>query len=90
MGAGGRIAPTSLRRPGPAWYHNLRANPHATIVVNGVRREVVVRELSGSDRERGYRRGEEVFPGFTHYRRWAKDRRIPVLKLEPHREPPHA
>jgi deazaflavin-dependent oxidoreductase (nitroreductase family) len=67
----------------PSWYHNLRTNPHATIIVDGVRREVVACELSGTERERGYRRGEAIFPGFTHYRRWAKHRQIPVLRLEP-------
>lgn len=30
--------------------------------------------------------GEEIFPGFTHYRRWAKHRQIPVLRLEPFRD----
>jgi deazaflavin-dependent oxidoreductase (nitroreductase family) len=74
----------------PSWYHNLRANPHATIVVDGVRRDVVARELTGSDRERGYRRGEEIFPGFTRYVGWAKQRRIPVLRLEPLPKAPHA
>jgi hypothetical protein len=69
MGAGGRIAPTSLRRPGPAWYHNLRANPHATIVVDGVRREVVARELSGSDREHAV-----VVAGVA----WRRPRPMPV------------
>jgi deazaflavin-dependent oxidoreductase (nitroreductase family) len=77
------IASNFGRPHNPAWYYNLRANPNATIVVDGVRREVVARELSGSDRESGYRRGEEIFPGFTHYRRWATDRQIPVLRLEP-------
>ena len=67
----------------PGWYHNLRANPLATIVLDGVSREVAARELSGDERERGYRRGEEVFPAFSHYRHWAPDRRIPVLRLEP-------
>jgi deazaflavin-dependent oxidoreductase (nitroreductase family) len=65
----------------PAWYHNLRAHPRATLVAGGVSREVVARELDGAERERGYRRGEEVFPGFTHYRRWAAPRRIAVLSL---------
>jgi deazaflavin-dependent oxidoreductase (nitroreductase family) len=76
------IASNFGRPRNPAWYHNLRANPRATIVVHGVRREVVARELAGAERERGYRRGEEIFPGFTHYRRWAPNRQIPVLKLE--------
>ncbi|MFI6678140.1 nitroreductase family deazaflavin-dependent oxidoreductase [Kribbella sp. NPDC050470] len=71
-------------RPGhPAWYYNLRADQHATIVVDGQSREVVAYELHGAERERDYRRGEEVFPGFTRYRRWAADRTIPVLRLRP-------
>jgi F420H(2)-dependent quinone reductase len=79
------IASNFGRPRNPSWYYNLRANARATIVVDGVRREVVARELSGAERERGYRRGEEIFPGFTHYRRWAPNRQIPVLKLEPPR-----
>ena len=84
------IASNFGRSRSPSWYYNLRANPHATIVVGGVRREVVARELSGSDRERGYRRGEEIFPGFTRYRGWAKHRQIPVLRLEPLPQRPRA
>ena len=75
------IASNFGRARNPAWYHNLRANPRATIVTRGVSREVVAHELDGAARERGYRRGEEIFPGFEHYRRWAT-RRIPVLRLD--------
>jgi deazaflavin-dependent oxidoreductase (nitroreductase family) len=84
------IASNFGRRRNPSWCHNLRANPSATIVVDGVRRDVIARELKGSDRERGYRRGEEIFPGFTRYVGWAKHRRIPVFMLEPLPEAPHA
>jgi deazaflavin-dependent oxidoreductase (nitroreductase family) len=77
------IASNFGRPHNPAWYYNLRANPNATIVVDGVNRKVVARELRGSERERDYQRGEEIFPGFTHYRRWATNRQIPVLRLEP-------
>jgi deazaflavin-dependent oxidoreductase (nitroreductase family) len=77
------IASNFGRPHNPAWYHNLRANPQATILRGSISREVVAHELSGSERERGYRRGEEVFPGFTHYRRWAANRQIPVLRLRP-------
>jgi deazaflavin-dependent oxidoreductase (nitroreductase family) len=75
------IASNFGRRRNPSWYHNLRADPRATLVANGVSRTVVARETEGAERERGYRRGEEVFPGFVHYRRWAA-RQIPVLRLE--------
>jgi deazaflavin-dependent oxidoreductase (nitroreductase family) len=77
------IASNFGRPHNPAWYHNLRANPRATIVFEGTSREVTTRELSGAERERDYRRGEEIYPGFTHYRRWAANRQIPVLRLEP-------
>jgi deazaflavin-dependent oxidoreductase (nitroreductase family) len=76
------VASNFGRRRNPSWYHNLRANPRATIMFGGIRREVVARELSGPERERGYRLAEEMFPAFTHYRRWAAVRRIPVLCLE--------
>jgi deazaflavin-dependent oxidoreductase (nitroreductase family) len=77
------IASNFGRPRNPAWYHNLRTNPAATIVIGGASRAVVARELRGPERERGYRRGEEIFPGFTHYPRWAQGRQIPVLRLEP-------
>jgi deazaflavin-dependent oxidoreductase (nitroreductase family) len=77
------IASNYGRPKNPSWYHNLRANPYATIVTGGVSREVVAKELSGSERERGYRRGEAIYPGFTHYPRWTGGREIPVLRLTP-------
>jgi deazaflavin-dependent oxidoreductase (nitroreductase family) len=77
------IASNFGRRRNPSWYHNLRANPNATITQNGISSDVVARELNGSEREVGYRRGEEIFPGFTQYRRWAAHRQIPVLRLKP-------
>jgi deazaflavin-dependent oxidoreductase (nitroreductase family) len=75
------IASNFGRPRNPSWYHNLRANPHATIVAGGVSRDVLACELHGADRDRAYRRGEEIFPGFTQYRRWAPDREIPVIRL---------
>jgi deazaflavin-dependent oxidoreductase (nitroreductase family) len=77
------IASNFGRSRNPSWYHNLRANPRATVVLDGIRRDVTARELSGAERDGGYRRGEEIYPGFTHYRRWAAGRQIPVLRLEP-------
>jgi deazaflavin-dependent oxidoreductase (nitroreductase family) len=66
----------------PAWYYNLKANPRATVEVRGVSHEVVARELQGTERERCYQRGVDVYPGFTLYQRRAH-RQIPVLALDP-------
>jgi deazaflavin-dependent oxidoreductase (nitroreductase family) len=67
----------------PAWYHNLRAQPRASIIFQGERREVVARELSGEERERWFALGVEIYPGWTHYSRRASQRQIPVLELRP-------
>jgi deazaflavin-dependent oxidoreductase (nitroreductase family) len=83
-GDGMIVIASNFGRPrNPAWYHNLRTNPDASIVFEGTRREVVARVLSGAERDRAYARGEEIYPGFTHYVRWAGDRRIPVIRLVP-------
>jgi deazaflavin-dependent oxidoreductase (nitroreductase family) len=79
------IASNFGRPRNPSWYHNLRANPRASLVFDGISREVVARELSGTERARDYRRGEEMYPGFTNYVRWS-GRRIPVLRLAPAQE----
>jgi deazaflavin-dependent oxidoreductase (nitroreductase family) len=76
------IASNFGRPRNPSWYYNLRANPRATIVFDGVKREVEAHELRGAERERCYLRGEEMYPGFIHYPRWAAGRQIPVLRLE--------
>ena len=76
------IASNFGRPRNPSWYYNLRANPRATVVFDGISRELMAHEISGPERERSYLRGEEIYPGFTHYRRWT-NREIPVLRLEP-------
>ena len=76
------VASNYGRRHHPAWYHNLKANPRASIEIGGVSREVFAHELDGAERERYYRRGIDVYPGFTLYQRRAH-RTIPVFVLEP-------
>ncbi|MGH2924317.1 MAG: nitroreductase family deazaflavin-dependent oxidoreductase [Solirubrobacterales bacterium] len=77
------IASNFGRPRNPNWCHNVRANPRVEILFEGEPREMVARELDGTERDRAYARGEEVYPGFVHYKRWAGERRIPVFRLEP-------
>lgn len=67
----------------PAWYHNLRAHPEATLSVGGDRRRVEAREAEGEERERIWKRGLEIYPGWSGYERRAANRRIPVFVLSP-------
>ncbi len=66
----------------PGWYHNLRADPHARVEVDG--RAVAVRAvvLPPDEAAEAWRRIVEVQPGYDQYRR-ATDRSIPILRLVP-------
>jgi deazaflavin-dependent oxidoreductase (nitroreductase family) len=75
------IASNYGQRNNPSWYHNLRANPRATIIFDGVRRDMTARELDGEERNRWYERGIEIYPGWVQYRKRAAHRRIPVIEL---------
>ena len=67
----------------PAWYHNLRAHPAATVAFEGTERQMTARELEGDEREREYARGIEIYPGWKAYRKRAAHRQIPVIELTP-------
>jgi len=65
----------------PDWYHNLVANPTATVEVGTERYDVKATVLTGEERDRFYARQAELYPGFAEYQ--AKTTRtIPVVALE--------
>ncbi len=65
----------------PAWYHNLVANPTATVEVGPETLEVDAVVTSGEERERLFSRQAEVFPQFADYAQ-KTTRQIPVVALE--------
>jgi deazaflavin-dependent oxidoreductase (nitroreductase family) len=65
----------------PAWYHNLLANPGATIEVGPETVDVNALVTSGEERERLFRRQAERFPQFADYAQ-KTTREIPVVALE--------
>ena len=64
----------------PAWYHNLLANPQATIEVGSDTLEVTATVTSGEERERLFSRQVERVPQFAEYARKTA-REIPVIAL---------
>ena len=65
----------------PDWYHNLVANPRASIEVGEQTLNVVARVAEGETRERLWTHQKELYPGFADYE--AKTtRQIPVVILE--------
>jgi deazaflavin-dependent oxidoreductase (nitroreductase family) len=68
----------------PAWYHNLRANPTATVEIGSETLEVEALVTEGDERERLFRKQAERHPQFAEYEK-KTTRQIPVVALQPRR-----
>jgi F420H(2)-dependent quinone reductase len=68
----------------PSWYLNLRADPHATVDVEGRTLRVRAEELSEEEAAAFWPRVLGPAPDYTRYLRWTS-RRIPLLRLVPSR-----
>ena len=66
----------------PHWYHNLRANPDATIEVGTETIAVRAEEVRGEERDRLFNANAELRPNFAEYQK-NTDRVIPVIRLTP-------
>jgi deazaflavin-dependent oxidoreductase (nitroreductase family) len=65
----------------PAWYHNLLANPTATVEVGTETVDVNAVVAEGEERDRLFERQAAVMPQFNEYARQTT-REIPVIVLE--------
>src|ERR1700749_1259788 len=66
----------------PAWFHNLRANPTATVEVGADTVEVDAVVTEGDERERLFSKQKELMPQFADYEQ-KTSREIPVVALKP-------
>lgn len=65
----------------PDWFHNLVANPDATIEIGTETFAVKARVAEGEEREPIWTRQKELMPGFADYEK-KTPRQIPVIILE--------
>ena len=65
----------------PDWYHNLVADPNATVEVGTETYAVKARVAEGDERERIWSTQKERYPGFAEYEQ-KTSREIPVVVLE--------
>lgn len=70
------------QRHHPAWYHNLIANPLATVSFAGRRKRVRARLATGEERRRLWAMGTEIYPAWNIYRERAASREIGIVVLE--------
>lgn len=64
----------------PDWYHNLVANPAATVEVGAEKYEATAKPLTGPERDRVYAEQARRAPQFAEYQEKTK-RVIPVVEL---------
>ncbi|HEX4466528.1 MAG TPA: nitroreductase family deazaflavin-dependent oxidoreductase [Solirubrobacteraceae bacterium] len=66
----------------PAWFHNLRANPSATVEVGSDTVDVQAVITEGDERERLFSKQKQLMPQFADYEQ-KTTRQIPVVALQP-------
>jgi deazaflavin-dependent oxidoreductase (nitroreductase family) len=66
----------------PGWWHNLRANPDATIEIGGHTSRVRARPATGAEAAAAWMRFQASSRQYAAYRR-ATGREIPIVVLEP-------
>jgi deazaflavin-dependent oxidoreductase (nitroreductase family) len=65
----------------PAWAHNLRAHPAATIETGRETVQISAIELDGPDHAAAWSRFTAMSDAFAEYQRRATTRRLPVFRL---------
>lgn len=65
----------------PAWYHNLKANPQATVTIGRDTWNATARLAVPSERDEIWAKGVELYPGWCKYEVRAGDRRIEAFIL---------
>ena len=65
----------------PAWYQNLKANPHVELQDGATRRDYAAREVTGDEKATWWKRAVEAWPDYATYQA-RTDRQIPLFVLD--------
>ncbi|HEV7641774.1 MAG TPA: nitroreductase family deazaflavin-dependent oxidoreductase, partial [Gaiellaceae bacterium] len=66
----------------PDWYHNLVANPNASIEIGTEQYDVTARVATDDERRRIWDAQKAAFPNFAEYEATSGGREIPVVVLD--------
>ena len=77
------IASNFGQKHSPAWYYNLKANPECTVKKDRRAEVYIAREADGQEYEGYYDMAISYYVGYAVYKQRAKNRKIPVMVLEP-------
>ena len=67
----------------PVWYLNLEANPDCEVQAGTEVTQAKARVAEGAEREDLWNQLAEIYPPYLDYQKYAGDREIPVVVLEP-------
>lgn len=67
----------------PAWYHNLRAHPQATVTYHDETRSFVAHQAQGEEYDRYWQQAVNLYSGYGEYKKRTGGRPIPIMVLEP-------
>ena len=70
----------------PAWAHNLRANPEATLTYSEREYPVRATEIRGEEYEEVFATAINIYPGYARYRR-ASNHEAPIFVVTARRDP---
>ena len=70
----------------PAWAHNLRTNPEATLTYSESDYPVLATEIRGEEYEEVFATAISIYPGYARYRR-ASNQEAPIFVVKARREP---
>jgi deazaflavin-dependent oxidoreductase (nitroreductase family) len=65
----------------PAWYHNLKANPEATVSIGPDTWHATARLAAPGERDEIWAKGLEIYPGWRNYEARAGERHIEAFVL---------
>jgi deazaflavin-dependent oxidoreductase (nitroreductase family) len=65
----------------PAWYHNLKANPDATVSMEGDSWHGTARPATPRERDEIWAKALEIYPGLRKYEARAGERHIEAFVL---------
>lgn len=66
----------------PAWYYNLKKNPHVELQDRAAKRDYSAHEATGDEKSVWWERAVETWPDYAKYQ-LKTDRQIPVFVLDP-------
>jgi deazaflavin-dependent oxidoreductase (nitroreductase family) len=67
----------------PAWYINLKANPHASCSVDGQVGRYLAHEASEAEYARFWQEAIDTYFGYLLYKQRIHGRKVPILVMEP-------